>query len=54
MNEPKRLPFVANKHDDHVRVGVLARVFEPRGQVVEGVASCDVVDEERARSASVV
>ena len=48
------IPLVPDEHDDHVGVGVLPRVLEPRGQVVERVPPRDVVDQEGARSAAVV
>ena len=48
------VPLVSDEHDDHVGVGVLPRVLEPRGQVVEGVPPRDVVDEKGAGRASVV
>ena len=48
------VPLVADEHDDHVGVGVLPGVLEPRGQVVEGVPPRDVVDEKGAGRASVV
>ena len=48
------LPLVADEHDDHVGVGVLPGVLEPRGQVVEGVPPRDVVDEEGAGRTAVV
>ena len=48
------IPLVSDEHDDHVGVGVLPRVLEPRGQVVEGVPPRDVVDEKGAGRASVV
>lgn len=36
-------PLVANEHDNHVGVGVLAGVFQPGRQVVEGLSPGDVV-----------
>ena len=48
------IPLVPDEHDDHVGVGVLPRVLEPRGQVVERVPPRDVIDQEGARSAAVV
>ena len=48
------VPLVPDEHDDHVGVGVLPGVLEPRGQVVEGVPPRDVVDEEGAGRATVV
>mmetsp|Transcript_23456 Transcript_23456/g.69088 ORF Transcript_23456/g.69088 Transcript_23456/m.69088 type:complete len:208 (-) Transcript_23456:116-739(-) len=49
-----KVRLVADEHDGHVGVGVLARVLEPRGEVVEGLPARDVVDEEGARGAAVV
>ena len=36
-------PLVSNEHDDHVGVGMLPRVLQPRRQVVESVSPGDVV-----------
>lgn len=36
-------PFVPDKHDDHVRVGVLASVVQPCSQMVKSLPSGDVV-----------
>ena len=47
-------PLVSDEHDNHVRVGMLPGVFQPRGQVVERVAAGDVVNEKRAGGAAVV
>lgn len=56
LHLPPRLQvrLVADQHDHHVRVRMLTGVLQPRGQVVEGVAAGDVVDEQGARRAAVV
>lgn len=46
--------LVADEHDGHVGVGVLARLLEPPRQVVERLPPCDVVHEQRAGRAAVV
>ena len=47
-------PFVSDQHDDHVRVGMLPSVLQPRSQMVERVPPRDVVDEQRASGAAVI
>merc|ERR1719198_199174 len=39
--------LVANKHDDHVGVGVLPGLFKPACEVVEGITSGDIIDQQR-------
>jgi hypothetical protein len=34
----REITLVSNQHDGHARIGVLASVLEPAGQVVEGIA----------------
>ena len=46
--------FVADQHDNHVLVRVLPRLLQPARQMVESVASRDVIDEQCASSTSVV
>ena len=46
--------LVANEHDGHVWVCVLAGVFEPAGEVVERLTSGDVVNEEGTHRTSVI
>lgn len=47
-------PLVANQHDYHVRVGMLASVLQPGRQVVECLPASDVVDEQSTSSTTVV
>ena len=49
-----RVALVADERDGHVRVRVLPRVLEPGREVLERVASRDVVHEQRARGAAVL
>lgn len=49
-----QIALVADQHDDHVRVGVLTRLFQPPREVVERLAPCDVVHQQRAGRAAVV
>jgi len=51
---PLQVTLVANKHDDHVGVGVLAGVLQPLRQVLEGVPSSDVVHQQRPGGPAVV
>ena len=37
-------PLVSDQHDDHIWVGVLPGILQPRGQVVERVSASDVVN----------
>lgn len=46
--------FVADEDDDNVRLGDLAEVVEPVGDVVKGGLAREVKDEERARGAAEV
>lgn len=46
--------LVAHKHDDDVRVSVVAQLPQPLLGVLEGDAASHVVDEERAGGASIV
>ena len=48
------LPFVSNKHDDHIGIGVLPSIFKPCCQVVECFAACDVIYKQGASSPTVV
>eukprot|EP00227_Mantoniella_beaufortii_P021557 CAMPEP_0197591626 /NCGR_PEP_ID=MMETSP1326-20131121/13819_1 /TAXON_ID=1155430 /ORGANISM="Genus nov. species nov., Strain RCC2288" /LENGTH=295 /DNA_ID=CAMNT_0043157157 /DNA_START=218 /DNA_END=1100 /DNA_ORIENTATION=+ len=46
--------LVADQHDGHVGVGMLPRVLEPAGEVVERLAPRDVVHQQRAGGPAVV
>lgn len=56
LHVPPRLQvtFIADEHDDHVGTGMLSEIVQPLRQVIEGVASGDVVYEEGPSGASVV
>jgi hypothetical protein len=45
-----QITLVTNKHDGHVVVRVLPRIFEPRIQVIEGLTTRHIVHEQRAGS----
>jgi len=49
-----QVALVADQHDHHVRIGVLARILQPGGQVVEGLPPCDVVYQQGAGGSAVV
>lgn len=49
-----KVTFVTNEHDRHVWVAVLSHFFEPAGQMGEGVASGNIVDQQGTCCASVV
>mmetsp|Transcript_14976 Transcript_14976/g.31771 ORF Transcript_14976/g.31771 Transcript_14976/m.31771 type:complete len:163 (+) Transcript_14976:552-1040(+) len=46
--------LIPNQHNDHIALTVLPRLLKPSTQVLEGVSTRDVVDEERASRATVV
>lgn len=49
-----QVTFVADQHNHHVGVGVLTGILEPCGQVIEGLATSDVVDQKCAGGTAVI
>lgn len=49
-----QIALVSNQHDDDVRVGMVAKLFQPARDVLVGLVLGDVVDEEGADRAAVV
>ena len=41
----KKLPFVADEHDNHITITMLTRIFEPSCQVVECISSVNASNE---------
>ena len=48
------IALVTDKHDGHVWVSVLLDLLEPSGQVCEGVAPCDVVNQKGASCSTII
>ena len=49
-----QVALVADEHDDNVRVGMVAELLEPAGDVDVGGVLCDVVDEQSPDGTAVV
>ena len=46
----KKLPFVADEHDNHITITMLTRIFEPSCQVVECISSVNTSNEHNISS----
>lgn len=49
-----QIALVSHQHDDNVRVGMVAKLFQPTGDVLIGLVLGDIVNEEGADCAAVV